>query len=134
MREGLAMVDGSIIVSGVAGAGLALSGKIVWDWIQSGRIKQGDYYVTVKKCDQIRKECCVSKIKTDFQAHKENDGRHDADTDSRLKVVEQELRDGREDFKTIRADITAINLSLKQISTILEIRWGNGQKQINANS
>jgi hypothetical protein len=103
-------------------AGAAIGGKIIWDWVMSGRV--GDAYLKRSEFLQHKSDCCVLKLKSEFTEHRELDmGRH-SDMESRMRTVEKRLDQGREDFAAIRTDISNINKSMARISAVLEFKWG----------
>lgn len=128
-----------IILAACISAFLAVLGKIVWDWFQSGRvtdqyIKKTDLnfdkelYMKKTDCAALRQSCCVQELKRDFAKFKESDSRHEATADSRIKVLEDKVKESQLDSKEIKGDISDIKEKLTQLLTIFEERWGNEHK------
>ncbi len=92
--------------------------KIIWDWIDTGRIKKGEYvpvikfedhlkdhrespFLTVRAFDAHRKECCAIGLKREFNKCQQEACTDQARTDNRLLTIEEKLRDGQVTFKTL---------------------------------
>jgi hypothetical protein len=94
------------LIEGFIGAGLVggLCGKIVWDWLKSGRIKKEDY-VKIDGCLRNRKDCCLPKIKQDFSDLKNDVVSFKAKTDERIEDVEDRLKEGYTTFQSLNEKI-----------------------------
>ena len=93
-----------------------LVGKMLWDWLKSGRAEKG-IYMPVALCEQRRGECCMPVVKRDI-----------ATLETRLREAEKQLDQGRLDFDTIMKEIAQINKSLSRIQTVIEFALEIKQK------
>ena len=92
--------------------------KIIWDWIDTGRIKKGEYvpvikfdehlkdhhespFLTVRAFDDHRKECCAIGLKREFNKCQQEACTDQARTDNRLLTIEEKLRDGQITFQSL---------------------------------
>jgi len=92
----------------VIGVILGFVAKIVWDWLNSGRIEKAAYVTTVH-CDEVREKCCLPVLKKDIGILKAECAAH-----------EKKLDQGREDFRMLREDIGGIKEGLAGIKSVLE--------------
>jgi len=92
--------------------------KIIWDWVDSGRVKKGEYvpaikfeehlkehhetpFLTVQEFNDHRKECCAIGLKRDFNDCKQRSGSAHARTENRLDTIEVRLKEGQATFQTL---------------------------------
>jgi hypothetical protein len=122
--------------------------KIIWDWVETGRVKKGEYvpvikfeehlkdhyespFLTVRAFDDHRKECCAIGLKREFNKCQQEACSDQARTDNRLLTIEEKLRDGQITFQSLndkmdeKFDIFSekfdrMNQVLARIQTVLE--------------
>jgi len=122
--------------------------KIIWDWIDTGRIKKGEYvpaikfeehlkdhhdapFLTVQAFNDHRKECCAIGLKREFNACKQESCTDQAKNESRLLTIEEKLREGQgtfqslnekmdEKFDTFSEKFDRMNQVLARIQAVLE--------------
>ena len=92
--------------------------KIIWDWVDSGRVKKGEYvsatkfeehlkehhespFLTVRAFEEHRKDCCAIGLKRDFNDCKQRSGSAHARTENRLDTIETRLKEGQVTFQTL---------------------------------
>ncbi len=81
-------------------AAIGFFGKILWDWLKSGRTEKGEY-LTVQAFERHKEQCCVLTLKKDFNICQQDSCTVQANHASRLAVVEERLRDGQATFKEL---------------------------------
>jgi len=96
----------------IAAVVVGFIGKIIWDWLVTGRTEKG-VYQTVAHCDEHREKCGVSENGKDIVA-----------LDTRVTGIEKQMDEGRENFKILRGEISGINKSLAGIKAFLEVTPG----------
>jgi hypothetical protein len=92
--------------------------KIAWDWIDTGRVKKGEFvpaikfdehlkehhetpFLTVQEFNDHRKDCCAIGLKREFNACKQESCSDQARNENRLLTIEEKLRDGQITFQTL---------------------------------
>ena len=102
-----------LITSGI----VAIVGKILWDWVYSGRSKQVSAYITRDDCDKRLKEerCqtnestqCVIKLKQDVSSLFE-----------RVRTIEREQKESSQEIKEVHNNLNSINISLAELKSML---------------
>jgi len=105
--------------------------KIIWDWVESGRVKKGEY-LTIQAFETHRKECCVIGLKREFNDYKQESSTEQARTDNRLLTIEEKLREGQVTFQTLDRKMDEkfdhwsekfdrLNETMTRIKTVIEI-------------
>lgn len=100
---------------------LGLAGKIAWNWLTSGRIKTGDYYMSVQACEQCRQNCCVGALKTTLSDHIQAESWHDSEVNTRLKNIENTLIKSQETDEKLQEHLGKLEKATTKIATILDI-------------
>jgi hypothetical protein len=91
---------------------LGIAGKIAWNWLMSGRIKTGEYYMTISACEDCREKCCVHPLKTALHAHVNKESGNDSTVNNRLANIEKTQQEAREDAAQLREDVKGIRSAL----------------------
>jgi len=130
--------------------------KIIWDWIDTGRIKKGEFvpaikfeehlkehhespFLTVQDFNDHRKECCAIGLKREFNICKQEACTDQARTDNRLLTIEEKLRDGQITFQSLNDKMDEkfdqwsekfdrMNHVLTRIQTLFEYVLEDGEK------
>lgn len=79
---------------------IGFMGKIVWDWLKTGRAGKGEY-LTLQEFKEHKEKCCVLTLKKDFNLCQQESCTVRANHASRLATVEERLKDGNETFKAL---------------------------------
>jgi len=95
---------------------ISIAGKVVWNWLQSGRVKTKEIYRTVDECDSCRQHCCVNVLKTQFADHVRNE----SGQIQKLDNIEQRMNETREDNKKIREEVQGIRSALDTMAGLFE--------------
>ena len=104
-----ALMNVFMAVMTVLVCGIAI--KIGYNWLQTGRMKTGEYYQTVQACEECRENCCINIVKTKLSDHIQNESGQDSRVDERLKNIEQKIQDAREDNSKIREHLPAFEFT-----------------------
>ena len=108
----------------LVGAAIALFvtvvGKIIWDYLQSGRTKQGEFYMTEAACETCRQNCCVTSIKTTLAEHIKVEAGQDSEVKQRLINIEQRIKEAREDNAKIKDEVGGIRSALDKMVGMFE--------------
>ena len=81
-------------------AAIGFFGKILWDWLKSGRTEKGEY-LTADAFDKHKEQCCILALKKDFNTCKQESCTVQANHDHRLIIVEEKLKDGQIMFQAL---------------------------------
>jgi len=81
-------------------AAIGFFGKILWDWLKSGRTEKGEY-LTVEAFDKHKEQCCLLTLKKDFNICQQDSCTVQANHDHRLVIVEEKLKDGQIMFQAL---------------------------------
>jgi len=81
-------------------AAIGFFGKILWDWLKSGRTEKGEY-LTLEAFDKHREHCCAIGLKKEFSVCQQESCTTQANHDHRLVIVEEKLKDGQAMFQTL---------------------------------
>jgi len=81
-------------------AAIGFFGKILWDWLKSGRTEKGEY-LTVEAFDKHKEQCCILTLKKDFNICQQDSCTFQANHDHRLVIVEEKLKDGQIMFQAL---------------------------------
>jgi len=97
--------------------------RVGYDWIMSGRVKKGEYYMTIDACQDCREKCCVHPVKlalgdlrTTLNTHISKEFGNDSEVNIRLASIEAAQKDAREDSAKLRADVAGIRSALDQMA------------------
>lgn len=90
--------------------------RIGWSWLQSGRVKTGEYYVTNQVCGERMEKCCINAVKTTLTDHIQKESGQDSRVDERLKNIEQKIQDARDDSSKIREEVGGIRSALDEMA------------------
>jgi len=83
-------------------AAIGFFGKILWDWLKSGRTEKGEY-LTVDAFDKHKEQCCILALKKDFNICQQDSCTVQANHDHRLIIVEEKLKDGQVMFQALNS-------------------------------
>lgn len=120
----------SHVVVGLIGLLTPCVGKILWDWLKSGRLEKGEY-LTIAAFEKHKENCCAISLKKEFSECRQNSGANQAKTETRLLTIEGRLEDGREDFRAIRKDISRMADMLTRLQTSIEFMLERKQREDN---
>jgi len=112
--------------------------KIIWDWVESGRVKKEEY-LTIKAFNDHRKECCAINLKREFNLCQQDSCTHQAQTDNRLLTIEEKLKEGHSTFQDLNKKMDEkfdqwsekfdrMNHVLTRIQTLFEYVLEDGEK------
>jgi hypothetical protein len=99
---------------------LGIAGKIAWNWLMSGRIKTGEYYMTTQACETCRQHCCVNAIKKTLTDHIQNETGADSRVDERLANIEARMKEARQDTKEMRQEVQGIRSALDTMAGLFK--------------
>jgi hypothetical protein len=100
---------------------LGLAGKIAWEWFTTGRIKTGEYYMSVQACEQCRQNCCVGALKNTLTEHIKKESWHDSEVNTRLKNIENSLIRSQEADEKLQDHFGKLEKAVTEIATTLKI-------------
>ena len=100
---------------------LGVAGKIIYDWFKSGRVKKGEYYMTVQACESCRDKCCVHQIKSSVNEHMRSESYNDSEVHTRLANIEKRMDEARDDNSKLREDVGGIKSALDKMTAVIEI-------------
>jgi hypothetical protein len=100
---------------------LGLTGKITWDWLNEGRTKTGEYYMSVKACEECRQNCCVGSLKTTLSDHIKKGSWHDSEVNTRLKNIEVSLDRMQVADEKLQGHFGKLEKAVTEIATTLKI-------------
>ena len=100
---------------------LGLTGKITWNWLTTGRTKTGEYYMSVKACEECRQNCCVGALKTTLSDHIQNESWHDSEVNTKLKNIEASLTKMQVADEKLQGHFGELEKAVTEIATTLKI-------------
>jgi hypothetical protein len=115
-------MEPKIVMTAALAIFTAACGKILWDWLWSGRTKQKSIYMTEKNCIDIRSRCKMHVFQDTMAGERLDHGQFRERTNARLEAAEKQLDQGREDFKALRKEIMAMNTAITKLCTVIEER------------
>ena len=98
------------------GLAFGLGGKIIYDWLQAGRVKAG--VVLAGDCEH-RREVCATRIKGLEMCLNEVKRSNGLDA-HRLDAVEKSLERGRDSFDAIRKELAMINSNITRLLVLVK--------------
>jgi hypothetical protein len=99
---------------------LGIAGKIAWNWLMSGRMKSGEYYMTTQACETCRQNCCVNSLKVKLAEHIQNETGADSRVDQRLANIEERMQEARRDTAEMRKEVSGIRSALDTMAGLFE--------------
>ena len=100
------------IASGFVGGIIVLFFKMLWDYFRTGRMEKG-VYMLIAECEKRQLACGMSTFKRELQDISEQQVK----TDTRLKEIEKQLDQGRNNFILVMDDISHIKQTLASMPT-----------------
>ena len=100
---------------------VAVAGKMFWDYYKLGRVKTGDYYMTIKSCEECRQNCCVNSIKATLSDHIKNESWNDSEVNTRLSNIEQSMREARENNDKMQVEVKGIRSALDTMAGAFQV-------------
>jgi len=100
---------------------LGVAGRLLYDYFKSGRVKKGEYYMTVAACEACREKCCVHHIKEVMQHHINDESYNDSKVNTKLESIEKRMDEAREDNAKLREDVGGIKSALDKMTAVIEI-------------
>lgn len=86
-----------------------LSLKIGWNWLQSGRVKTGEYYRTIQSCDECRAQC-----KDKLTKHIEHESGQFPQIGQRLESIEKRMEEAKQDAYKMREEVKQETAGLRK--------------------
>ena len=108
---------------------LGVAGRLLYDYFKSGRVQTGDYYMTVKSCEECREKCCVHPLKTVLYEHINQERGNDSKVDNRLKNIEDRMAEAREDSAKIQVEVAGIRSALDKMAGAFSIYVKNSDER-----
>jgi len=103
----------------IVGLSILLFGKILWDWLKSGRLEKGEY-LTIAAFENHRRECCAIKMKQDFNKCQKESSANQSRNESRLEDHDRQLGKGDKNFQLLREDIQEVNSKVDRLIGVVE--------------
>lgn len=104
------MNDADLLIRiGFLGAIITLVFKLVYDYLNSGRIEKG-VYMKISDCNVHREKCCLPQVKRDTVA-----------LHTRMDAVDKRLDRGGKDFRMIQQDIGEMKQHMAGMKGLLEV-------------
>jgi hypothetical protein len=94
--------------------------KIGYNWLQTGRIKTGEYYRTVESCDECREKCCVNSLKIKLSDHISQELGQASRVDQKLNNIEKQIDDAKTETSKMREEVTGIRSALDRLAGTFE--------------
>lgn len=108
---------------------LGVTGKIVWEWLSSGRVKKGEYYTPVSYCESNREKCYIHTLRKELDKHIRYENSNDSEVNSRLSNIEFRMQEAREENSAMRKDISGIRSALDKMTGFLDSYIKSNQEE-----
>ena len=99
---------------------VGIAGKLVMNYLQSGRVKTKEIYRTVDDCDDCRQHCCVNVLKTQFADHVKSEAGNDATVKEGLANIKEDIRDMKKGAEKTQAEVSGIRSALDKMAGLFE--------------
>ena len=106
-----------MLAVGVAVVGLVF--KIIWNFLNEGKTKQG-VYLTVEAFERHQKDCCVHALKRDFNECHTISAAYQATIGTKINAIETRMVDGHKEFVELHKELNQINKAISRIAAVVE--------------
>jgi hypothetical protein len=94
--------------------------KVLWDWVTSGRVKKGEYYMTVVGCESIRAACGIHAISDALARQKNTMIREDSEIKGRLTAIEDRMKEAKEEARSLKQEVSGIRSAVDRMAGAIE--------------